>query len=478
MKRQGFVIFMGIVLALVVCAAPFEGVVKANGGYDAVVEATGDDTADCERPDLPGVYVTQDVCNIQAAVNENPGGTILLEGTFHFAEYGDDGYLVPGTDGTVFITNDIEIFGEKDGHKYLTKILGGYFTFSIGYKPIDWEYHIIYDDILSSPENAVPVKATIQNIEFENPLYTAIRIWATTGSTIKGNRIVDGRSIDLTDLCGPCHAQGTPIFAFPPGGWDYDNSYLISGKIIIKDNFIDGRYRRAEVDDPWAVPSDGIPVRGLTGSGIWFAQSEASITIKGNELYNMWGGVNVHGNAGLSKIEENLIVLPAQELDLYGLDFITGIDACGWCWDDAFETTSYIIRENDITVGGHFSTGVQWTFGIWMDGVMNESVIAENKINMLSDGFVGIELWDVSNTKVLDNKIKGESQYGIVLGDPELGIGFENSGNTVKENKMDSFNAYVVDYYLSEGVTNNTLYVKKHDSVLNESGNDTNTIYR
>lgn len=101
------------------------GDVQAKGNYDAIVVATGDDQASCERPDLPGVFVTQDVCNVQAAVNAHPGGKILLRGTFHFAEYGDDGYFINGTDGTVFISNDVKIYGETHHDQFLTTIEGG-----------------------------------------------------------------------------------------------------------------------------------------------------------------------------------------------------------------------------------------------------------------------------------------------------------------------------------------------------------------
>jgi hypothetical protein len=174
--------------------------------YEIVV-ATGDDKADCERSDLPGVFVTQDVCNVQAAVDANPNGRILLKGTFHFAEYGEDGHVVPGTDGTVFITDNIEIRGEKRGSGSLTKIKGGYFTFSIGYKPVEWAFHFS-DEMSSEVNNALPVNVTIKNLEFENTLYMPIRIWATTGTTIKDNRVIDGRSLSIEDSFGP-GAHGT-----------------------------------------------------------------------------------------------------------------------------------------------------------------------------------------------------------------------------------------------------------------------------
>lgn len=65
MKNRYFIVFLGLLISPLV----FIGSVHARGGYDAVVVATGSDAADCERSDLPGVLVTQDVCNVQAAVN-------------------------------------------------------------------------------------------------------------------------------------------------------------------------------------------------------------------------------------------------------------------------------------------------------------------------------------------------------------------------------------------------------------------------
>ena len=85
---------------------------------------------------------------------------------------------------------------------------------------------------------------------------------------------------------------------------------------------------------------------------------------------------------------------------------------------------------------------------------------------------------DASTTKVVENKIEGEGQYGVALGHPDFPIWIENNANTIKENDLDDFTAAVSDYYLGDGVTNNKLYVEKEDTVLDESSNDTNTIYR
>lgn len=479
MKRKGFVIFIGIVLALVVCAAPFGGVTKAKEGYDDVVEATGEDEANCERLDLPGVFVTQDVCNVQAAVNANPGGKILLKGTFHFAEYGDDGYVVSGTDGTVFITNDIEIIGEKQGNEYLTKIMGGYNTFSIGYTPFEWAYDFS-DEVFSSLENAVQVSATIEGIEFENTLYTPVRIWATTGSIINGNRIIDGRSLGIEEFFGPgSHASAFGILAGPPKVFLDLNPDLLIGDIKIKNNYIDGRYRRSSADDPWSVPSFGTPVRGLTQGGIALTQYVADTEIKNNKVYNVgMMGILAGSSSGIIEIKNNLIYMVSDDAEIHG-DGMKGIPAWGcyvWYFSDA---SRYIIKDNDITVGGDFVGGEdELIIGIDVDCNFNKSVVKGNTIHMVAGGDIGISLWWASDANVTDNEIEGESKYGLVLGHIVYPSDEVNYNNTLKNNVLDSFTAEIADYFLGIDVTNNNLYVEEEDTVLDESGNDTNTIYR
>lgn len=472
MTRKGKMLLLCFVLVLLVCSVSFTNVAHAMKNK-VVVTATGEDTADCERPDLPGVFVTQDVCNVQAAVNANPGGRILLKGTFHFVEFDDNGVEVPGTDGTIFITNDIEIWGEKQGNKFLTKIKGGYYTFSIGYKPIDWEFSF-FDNYDSLSDNAEPVSASIQDIEFENPQFNAIGIWATTGATIIGNRIIDGRAHSIEEVYGPGgHASGVGIFALPPEAFFADNPQLISGKIVIKDNYIDGMYRRAEVDDPWGAPSYDVLTRGLVQGGIWVGQYEADITIKDNEVYNTgFVGILANGSSGETTIKNNFVQIISVDDEILP-DGIDGIEALGVYFTWGYENVKYIIADNEVVVGG-----IPNAWGISVDTVENAPNIRNNTVHLESGADVGIFLWDVSNATVSENIITGDSLYGIALGHWEWSLWLGNSGNIVKDNKLNNFNSALADYYLGLGVTNNALYVHKKDSVLNESGNDTNIIYR
>ena len=467
MKNKHIIVFLALLISLVI----FAGGVSAQGGNKAavVVVATGDDTADCERPDLDGVFVTQDVCNVQAAVNA--GGKILLKGTFHFAEYGEDGYVVKDTDGTVFITNDVEIKGEKQESRFLTTIKGGYMTFSVGYEPIEWVYDFT-DEIFTSPDNAVPVQVTIQDIHFENTLYTPIRIWSTTDATVKSNKIVDGRSFRADFYCGGpgCHGMGFGVMVGPPGALWADYPQLISGNILITDNFMDGRYRRADVGDPWAEPSYNIPVRGLTYGGIFMMEYTADVEITNNEVYNFsMAHINVGGGDGTTRISENIIDVGPEDSEIRPNPY--GIWANGWWFQENPGIEKYTITENDINMGNNPEA-----WGIFLNNVVNDPVIEENRIRVQSDSGAGIVLWDTSNATIAENQLVGKGLAGVALFHwPEFFILTDN--NMIKENKLNSFNASLADYYLAEEVFYNTLYVKMHDTVLDDSGNDTNMVF-
>lgn len=153
------------------------------------------------------------------------------------------------------------------------------------------------------------------------------------GVTIKGNRIVDGRSLDIEDLGGPgTHVVGYAILAAPPG-WVKEYPQLISGIITIEDNYIDVRYRHAEPDDPWGARAHGIPLRGLQ-SGFWFLESEADVTIKASEIYNIEGSaISSSGNDGITSIIDNLVYIPNPDSTIRSESY--GIEFCGWFWYDA-----------------------------------------------------------------------------------------------------------------------------------------------
>jgi parallel beta-helix repeat protein len=243
--------------------------------------------------------------------------------------------------------------------------------------------------------------------------------------------------------------------------------HLISGSIDIVDNFIDGMYRRAGADDPWAAPSYGILVRGLTQGGIWLAQYEADVNITGNAVYNMGiVGILSGGNNGTTQLSNNNVDMGPADAGIRPDS--EGISAFGGYFYDGHATAKYVISGNDVDMGNNPEA-----WGIHVDSTENYPVIRENRIRVRSDSGVGIVMWDTSNATVRENQVQGNGLAGVALLTPGW---LSTDDNTIKENKVDSFRASSADYYLADDVFNNTLYVKTQDTVLDESGNDTNTV--
>jgi len=443
--------------------------------YDVIVNATGADSANCERADLPGIFVTQDVCNVQEAVNNYPGGRILLKGTFHFATYDENGFVVPNTDGSVFITNDVEIYGDRSGSNYRTSVKGGYFTFSIGLQPTAWDYHFS-DEYFSSSASAVPVKVTVQDIEFDNSYYIPIRIWATTGANILQNRILGGRSLSLEDFFGPgAHAAGYGIAIVPPAVFIDNSSELLSGVIRIEDNYINGLYGPAESGDPWGAPSYGVLTTGIPHNGIFALSYEANIKVINNEVNNLGiTGIHIGGNAGSVEIHKNSINMgnPSSSLQ----PFSAGISVWAQYFFDGSETTIASITKNEIVLAETPDSR-----GITISEVRTGPVVTDNVIALSSPSGIGISTENTTFAEIRKNRLSGLAKRGVELlffdwDEPDYASLAD--GNNVESNKLVGLSTSEADYYLGEGVTNNYLYVKKEAAVIDDSGNDTNLLIR
>lgn len=471
MKNKCLAILVVILIGLVLHV----GSIEASGGPTVIVYATGDDAAVCERPDLPGVTVTQDVCNVQAAVNASPGGKVLLKGTFYFADYGADGYVVPGTDGTVFVTNDVEIMGDMD---YGTTIKGGYHSFSVGYSPIAWAWDWYSDEVFSAPENAVPVNVTIKDITFENSLYSATRFWAATGGTFKDNRILDGRPLFFEPGVPENNGLSMGIMVMPPGMFFADQFDLISGEIEIKSNFMDGMFRRGNPADPWAVFKGGEWLAGLLDWGIVLVNYGAQITVKDNLITNTGvNGIAAGGNIGRTVIKSNVVHMDCQEFDTHPW-YCTGIEAATSFWVDDYwlarETAEFEVRDNIVTIAGDSAE----LMGIFVDWNSTGPIVTGNQIAISSTTGTALRVTEVSDARVTDNVISGVAKYGVLLGtDPIWGYTvIEQDSNVVIGNVLDNFVGGEYDYYLGSGVTNNLVRIRAGDTFLDDSGNTTNTI--
>ena len=185
--------------------------------YDTVVDGQNDPVLD--------------VAAVQAAVDG--GGRVLLRGTFNFGEAMGEPYdFVPNPPAnwdvpngpshvpvngaleisrnpdfwinapqTVFVSNDVEIHGDGS-----TEIIGGYRTFTIGYRPLpgkEFVYDMNTDDGHLGPTIATvgeypvtPVRVTIANIHFVRSLNSSIWLAATSDQTrIVNNRFSDNKAL-------------------------------------------------------------------------------------------------------------------------------------------------------------------------------------------------------------------------------------------------------------------------------------------
>ena len=84
--------------------------------------------------------------------------------------------------------------------------------------------------------------------------------------------------------------------------------------------------------------------------------------------------------------------------------------------------------------------------GIYITDTDNYPVIRENKIRLQSDSGIGIKTWHISNAVITENQFLGQGQAGIAqfFYWPELFPLTDN--NTIRVNKMGSFDASLADY--------------------------------
>ncbi|MFC2046169.1 hypothetical protein ACFLTC_01435, partial [Chloroflexota bacterium] len=280
-KRVSTMVAVVLMALLVVASAP----PAAGAQYDIVVIGSND-------PDL-------DVNKVQWAVDNY--NRILLKGTFDFGDW-----------GTVAVTRDVEIHGEKSRNVYNTKIIGGQIPFLVG-SSATGPY-----EFFNNPDALVPVNSfAIRDISFENAM-VAVGVASCHGDVrITGNEVVDGRLWDFGSWSFSAGIYvGSVAAANDPG--------VVTGNITIANNQIDGRGRSWAAqpeDDPWAVhdPDFGRWYRGIV-NGIYFSNVAAHADIVGNRVVNTLNtGIAVNNSPALSDemsatVTRNSIAPSADEM--------------------------------------------------------------------------------------------------------------------------------------------------------------------
>jgi hypothetical protein len=311
-----------------------------------------------------------DVQNVQAAIDR--GGTVILKATNAAGQLTafDFGPPDPVTGTGVNLTTDVSILGERVG-PYATTIEGGYIPI-LGF---------------------VPVKTTIQGIDFEGPLDSPIVLVSSTGADIIGNRIRGIVPVPL--FFGFTEAEG--IFV---SGFD-DPQHAITGRIRIADNII-------EMSD------------GDFANGMQFDEVSADIEVSGNNVQFLQSngvvqtiGILVFRSHGKANVVNNLVTMGPGDPDAFPSGIFVGGHA----------EARYMISSNTVITNHPNADGID-VLGFSFSGPTQHAVIEGNHVVTHSSistaggiAFVGA----VKNSLTAANRIEGTSGNAIQV------VGFDST---------------------------------------------------
>ena len=320
-----------------------------------------------------GLY-PDDVTNVQAAVNANPGGIIVLkEGQFNF---GDD--LTER--GSVSLGHTIKVIG--DGHDETgnpkTKIYGGEQPF----------------------QSLEGVSVTIENLWFDKAKFVAIRLNSISGKTrVAGNKITN-----MVDL--------------PVSPVQFDFAGVAFGiRIEEGDGFLEIEANDIDIDPLKHFPEFTI------GVGINTRRLHAETIIRDNQVRNTsHAGILVLDNFASNYIMNNVVDtgdVPGPSTSTFGAE---GIVAVAQLHLTSEQGTAYI-HNNHITTGAAVAReGTPeilggpgpLALGIMLSG---PHVATHNHVTM-DNGYAAVLLWtnredigNVTGSLIANNYFKGTAKY-------------------------------------------------------------------
>jgi len=343
-----------------------------------------------------------DVQNVQAAIDR--GGTVILKATNTAGQLTafDFGPPVPQTGTGVNLTTDVNVLGEQVG-QYATTIKGGF-------API---------------LGLVPVKSTIQGIDFEGPLDSPIVLIRSTGADIVGNRIRG--MVPLLLFFGFTEIEGI----FVAGNDDPQNA--ITGRIRIADNVIEvsgGDFVNGMQFDEVSADIE------VSGNTVQFLESDGVIQTVGILVFRS------HGNAD---IVNNLVTMGPGDPDAFPLGIFVGGHA----------EARYMISRNTIITNHPNSDGMD-VFGLSFSGSTQNAVIEGNHVVMHSliptSGGIAL-VGAVKNSLVSANHVEGTAGNSIqVLG---LGSALTADSNRALGNDISQLSPLNGDVFFGSDSINN-----------------------
>jgi hypothetical protein len=365
-------------------------------------------------PAFSVVYPTgvfpDDVKNVQAAVDK--GGIVFLKAfnaahvptTFNFSTDVASAHA----SGSVNLTTDVSIIGERIG-KVRATISGG------------------FDRIVGT----VPVKSSIQGLDFESPFTAAIFISASTGCDIINNIIHHVVPIKVLIPDGE-------IITFGDGIDFFEENTSITGKVRVIGNVIDG-------------------LGANFSNGMQFDTAGAESEISGNTILNInspdsesGGGITLVRLRNSTLVTNNLIVTGASQTSFVDGIFIGGdIDA------------RYTVLANRIVNNSPNGDGIDMAGGEALDTLgMANAVVAGNDITTGGPGAFTIAVFDlVTDSLIAGNDIHGNRYFA-------LGVttqGFETqiaSLNRFIDNRLDNSTSAFADVFFDANAENNLLIGK------------------
>ena len=343
-----------------------------------------------------------DVQNVQAAIDL--GGTVRLKATntagqptaFNF------GPPDPVTGTGVMLTTGVRLLGEQVG-PHRTTIQGGYVPI-LGF---------------------VPVKTTIQGIDFDGPLDAAIVLRSSTGSDIIGN-----------------HIKGVVPFLLPYGftetegilvsGFD-DPMNAITGRIRVTGNIIEisaGDFTNGLQLDEVSADIE------VSGNSVQFLQSTGVIQTNGILVFGS------HRNATVAK---NVVTMGPGDPAVYPSGIFVG----------GHPEARYTIVGNTVITQHPNSDGMD-IVGFRSSGPTRFAIVAGNHVlihSLISTSGGIVFFGGVNNSLIFANKIEGSSGNAIqILG---LDSTLTADSNLALANDISQLSASDADVFFGPDSTNN-----------------------
>jgi hypothetical protein len=407
-------------------------------------------------------------------------------------------------DRQVFIARSVNIIGDSQA-----TIRGGAWPLTVGSHPFQVNYDFFFDSIQRFPWDTVrwdaemggidPFKmldVTIEGIEFIDPWEAAILCEAATSLTVKGNHFRDMRGFDLANwslfpgqsFAGPHHPPAYCMMIAAAGGSTMPGTAkdLISGQVVITDNYCDARSREVEVapkqstcppgcfeqqvvtdhvtlesetfcvpfganaqSRAWLVPPhpNVFGWRGAT-AGARLALLNADVLMARNELVNGSSlGLTCESNYGTTLITKNVIEFSNDPM---GADiFSHRIWVSDSHWTGERGTSGSTVAGNTIEGRNEYGDGALTLVDV------EDAVVTKNEIDM-TEGRIPLWVGGCGDSLFGRNKLSGRADNGVLVVGHDV-TAAPSAGNEFIGNNLASTDLDVSTYFFGPYTHSNTV---------------------